>query len=191
MPVSKKTRFEAFKRDKFTCQYCGRRPPDVTLEADHIVPVCEDGPDDLENITTSCDTCNRGKSGNPLDNVAPALDEMQQLEALQEMAERRRAIERGIQERTALQKTEEAAIDKLEDWGVELFGEEWIQYASRNSLRTFLRKLDIQKIADAMEITSERLNHLHHSPNYHWKYFCGVCWKEIKGTNVRPDSCDA
>lgn len=37
--ISKKTRFEVFKRDSFTCQYCGRTAPDVILEIDHINPV--------------------------------------------------------------------------------------------------------------------------------------------------------
>ena len=27
--VSKKLRFEVFKRDSFTCQYCGRKAPDI------------------------------------------------------------------------------------------------------------------------------------------------------------------
>ena len=35
--LSKKIRFEVFKRDKFTCQYCGRMSPDVILEVDHIL----------------------------------------------------------------------------------------------------------------------------------------------------------
>lgn len=30
-PISKKIRFEVFKRDGFTCQYCGRMAPDVVL----------------------------------------------------------------------------------------------------------------------------------------------------------------
>jgi 5-methylcytosine-specific restriction endonuclease McrA len=38
LAVSVRTRFEVFKRDDFTCQYCGRKSPDVVLEADHIVP---------------------------------------------------------------------------------------------------------------------------------------------------------
>lgn len=33
-----KLRFDVFKRDKFQCVYCGRMPPDVTLEVDHIIP---------------------------------------------------------------------------------------------------------------------------------------------------------
>ena len=34
-PLSKKIRFEVFKRDAFTCQYCGQMAPDVLLEVDH------------------------------------------------------------------------------------------------------------------------------------------------------------
>jgi len=39
--ISKKLRFEVYKRDKFTCQYCGRKAPDVILEIDHINPVAK------------------------------------------------------------------------------------------------------------------------------------------------------
>lgn len=42
-PLSKKTRFDVFKRDQFRCQYCGRTPPTVVLEVDHVVPVAENG----------------------------------------------------------------------------------------------------------------------------------------------------
>jgi len=36
MAISKRDRFEVFKRDKFTCQYCGKAAPDVVLHIDHI-----------------------------------------------------------------------------------------------------------------------------------------------------------
>lgn len=35
--VSKRTRFEIFKRDGFACQYCGAHPPSVLLHVDHIL----------------------------------------------------------------------------------------------------------------------------------------------------------
>ena len=47
-PLSKKIRFEVFKRDKFTCQYCGRMSPDVILEVDHIEPVAEGGDNEIQ-----------------------------------------------------------------------------------------------------------------------------------------------
>ena len=48
--ISKKLRFEVFKRDNFTCQYCGRMAPDVVLEVDHINPVANGGKNDILNI---------------------------------------------------------------------------------------------------------------------------------------------
>lgn len=63
MPVSVRVRFEVLKRDDFTCRYCGKRSPEVVLEVDHIVPVCDGGTDDPINLTTACWNCNRGKAG--------------------------------------------------------------------------------------------------------------------------------
>lgn len=60
--VCQKTRFEVFKRDGFTCQYCGRKSPEVILEADHIVPASKGGKEEMGNLITSCRDCNRGKS---------------------------------------------------------------------------------------------------------------------------------
>jgi hypothetical protein len=45
--TGKRQRFNIFKRDKFTCQYCGGTPPAVVLVVDHIVPVAAGGQDAL------------------------------------------------------------------------------------------------------------------------------------------------
>lgn len=55
------TRFEVFKRDRFTCQYCGKKGGE--LEVDHVKPLCQGGTDELSNLKTACFECNRGKSG--------------------------------------------------------------------------------------------------------------------------------
>lgn len=59
--LTKKKRFEIFKRDRFMCQYCGRIAPNVVLEVDHIIPICEGGENEVANLVTSCFDCNRGK----------------------------------------------------------------------------------------------------------------------------------
>jgi 5-methylcytosine-specific restriction endonuclease McrA len=59
IPVSKKTRFDVFKRDFFTCQYCGLTPPAAVLEIDHIHPVSKGGKNGIDNLITSCFDCNR------------------------------------------------------------------------------------------------------------------------------------
>jgi 5-methylcytosine-specific restriction endonuclease McrA len=53
--ISKKLRFEVFKRDSFTCQYCGQKAPDVILEIDHIKPVAKEGTSDILNFAGKSD----------------------------------------------------------------------------------------------------------------------------------------
>jgi len=69
MTISNKQRFEVFKKYNFTCQYCGRRTPEVILEIDHIIPKSRGGTDNIDNLTVSCFECNRGKSGTLLNNI--------------------------------------------------------------------------------------------------------------------------
>lgn len=90
MALSVRTRFEVFKRDEFTCRYCGRRSPEVVLQVDHIVPVCNGGSDDQINLTTSCWECNSGKSGVPLNEVITGEDPH---DRAIEVLERKRQIE--------------------------------------------------------------------------------------------------
>jgi len=72
--ISVRVRFEVFKRDDFTCQYCGRRSPEVVLQVDHIVPVAGGGTDDRINLRTSCWECNSGKSDKPLSELVTGED---------------------------------------------------------------------------------------------------------------------
>ena len=61
-----KLRWQVLARDSFTCTYCGRRPPEVSLEVDHRQPVVMGGTNELENLFTSCQDCNRGKGADAL-----------------------------------------------------------------------------------------------------------------------------
>ncbi len=62
-----KLRFEIFKRDNFTCQYCGRNVKEdkIKLHCDHIHPKSKEGLFIANNLITSCEECNSGK-GNTL-----------------------------------------------------------------------------------------------------------------------------
>lgn len=72
-PLSKSLRFDVFARDGFKCVYCGRGPSvGVTLHADHVKARSRGGPDTLENLVTSCDACNLGKSAKDLPAALPA-----------------------------------------------------------------------------------------------------------------------
>lgn len=74
MALSVRTRFEIFKRDDFTCRYCARKSPEVVLEVDHVVPVCDGGTDDPMNLVTACWECNSGKGGVSLNAVLTGED---------------------------------------------------------------------------------------------------------------------
>jgi len=52
---------EVFLRDKFTCQYCGKKVHDLTL--DHVIPRRQHGPHTWENVVTACNRCNLHKAG--------------------------------------------------------------------------------------------------------------------------------
>jgi hypothetical protein len=67
MAISKRVRFDVFKRDNFTCQYCGQKAPDVILQIEHISPRSLGGTDQRSNLLTACADCNAGKSDIPID----------------------------------------------------------------------------------------------------------------------------
>ncbi|MGH2499861.1 MAG: HNH endonuclease [Candidatus Limnocylindria bacterium] len=60
-PVVKMTRREVLLRDEHTCQYCGRRAHDLTL--DHVMPRHRGGQHVWENVVAACKACNHRKGG--------------------------------------------------------------------------------------------------------------------------------
>jgi 5-methylcytosine-specific restriction endonuclease McrA len=57
------SRANIYKRDRHTCQYCGKKcgPEDLTF--DHVVPIVLGGTKTWENIVTCCVECNHRKGG--------------------------------------------------------------------------------------------------------------------------------
>ena len=48
-------------RDRYRCQYCGKKGGDFDLTVDHIVPASKGGPTSPENLVASCRPCNQRK----------------------------------------------------------------------------------------------------------------------------------
>lgn len=104
MSVSTRTRFEIFKRDGFTCVYCGATPTAGPLHVDHVTPQAEGGGDDPSNLVTSCERCNLGKAAVPLDRkrfdigdiTTPQRDHAQQILAYLELQKEKGAAERDV-----------------------------------------------------------------------------------------------
>ncbi|MFL7871388.1 MAG: HNH endonuclease [Anaerolineales bacterium] len=66
-PRVKLTRREVFRRDNYTCQYCGRR--DTALTVDHILPKRLGGEHTWTNVVAACPACNHRKGGRRLEEV--------------------------------------------------------------------------------------------------------------------------
>lgn len=60
------SRKNVFKRDKFTCQYCGKQPGTEELTIDHVVPRSKGGTSTWENSVLACVDCNKKKADLPL-----------------------------------------------------------------------------------------------------------------------------
>jgi hypothetical protein len=61
--ILRPTRANILLRDEDTCQYCGKRQRELTL--DHIVPRSKGGQSTWENLVACCRACN-GRKGNRL-----------------------------------------------------------------------------------------------------------------------------
>jgi len=59
----KLTRQNIFMRDKFSCQYCGKKHDRNDLNIDHVIPRSRGGKTTWENVVCSCVRCNT-KKGN-------------------------------------------------------------------------------------------------------------------------------
>jgi len=70
-PRVRLTRREVFLRDHFTCQYCGIKTRDLTL--DHVIPRHKGGKHTWENLVSACRSCNHRKGGKFLEEARMPL----------------------------------------------------------------------------------------------------------------------
>jgi len=63
-PKVKLTKHEIFRRDHYTCQYCGMKAKGLTI--DHVIPRSRGGEHSWSNLVTACSECNRKKGGRTL-----------------------------------------------------------------------------------------------------------------------------
>ena len=70
-PKVKLTRKEIFRRDNYSCQYCGSSSRDMTI--DHVEPRHLNGKHEWENVVTACAYCNHKKGGRTLEQARMVL----------------------------------------------------------------------------------------------------------------------
>lgn len=172
-PLSKKLRFDVFKRDQFTCQYCGQTPPVVVLEVDHITPVVEGGSNDILNLLTACFDCNRGKGKEGLESIPETV--AQRAEVLKEKEAQLSAFKRLL---SNIKRRENREIDRIEEI---MLGETGFQFKDRfrESVRMFLSRLPFDTVEQFAWLSTTRID----DRERRLKYFCGCCWRVINGDN--------
>ncbi len=70
-PVLKLSRREVFRRDGYTCQYCGKHTLDLTI--DHVFPRHLGGQHSWTNVVAACAHCNHRKGGRTLEESGMEL----------------------------------------------------------------------------------------------------------------------
>jgi 5-methylcytosine-specific restriction endonuclease McrA len=69
----KLSRENIYKRDKYTCQYCGKKLDPKHLNLDHILPKHRGGKTAWENVVSCCFACNLAKGGKNLNEAGMKL----------------------------------------------------------------------------------------------------------------------
>jgi hypothetical protein len=174
--VTKKTRFEVFKRDGFRCQYCGNYPPAVTLEIDHINPVSKGGKSIIDNLITSCFDCNRGKSDIELTRIPNTLADNYEI-----LQERELQIKQYNKLLEKIEKRVSAEIESVNQifnnaYPKRILTDEF----KRVTVKQFIKKLGLEETKESMRIACSK--YLETSADT-VKYFCGICWNKIRERN--------
>ena len=148
--ISKTMRFEIFKRDSFTCQYCGRMAPDVILEVDHIHPVSKGGDNDILNLVTSCIDCNRGKGARKLTQNSEIKKQQDQL---RELNEKRQQLEMMVEWKNELLKFEKQQVEKIKELIEEIIGKNIALYGrGYDTISKLIKKYDFALVYDATKV---------------------------------------
>jgi hypothetical protein len=175
--MSKKTRFEVFKRDGFRCQYCGASAPDVLLlVVDHIQPVAKGGKNNILNLITACQPCNAGKGARELSDNS-VLEK--QRDQLQELSERREQLEMMIQWKSGLCDLRASAVDGMASLWSKLVPGFSLSEHGRQGLKKLAGKHTVDEITEAMQTASEQYIELQDGKVT--KESAEVAWKKVSG----------
>lgn len=150
--LSKTTRFEVFKRDRFTCQYCGAKAPEVVLHCDHVNPVAGGGTNDIMNLVTACAACNGGKGARRLDDRSAVERQRTQIEDLEA---RREQLEMMLQWRDAAQAEAvdvvESIAQRIAERGGFLPNEN-----GKADIRRWLKRYSVAEVLEALDEAFDR-----------------------------------
>ena len=174
--IPKSVRFEVFKRDKFTCQYCGASAPDVILEVDHIKPVAKGGTNDILNLVTACRDCNRGKTDKELSDNSSVAIQKQQLDLMQE---RREQLGMMLQWRSELEKEIEEEIDYIEGIFINRT-RAGFNANGRNGIRVLIKRFGFNEVIESTDISLDKYYRRDSDWENAFKKIGGICYNRKK-----------
>ena len=70
-PEVRLTKREVLRRDNYTCQYCAKRTPYLTV--DHVLPRRLGGSHTWDNLVAACPSCNHQKGGRTIEQAQMRL----------------------------------------------------------------------------------------------------------------------
>jgi hypothetical protein len=176
MAVSKRLRYEILRRDNHTCRYCGATAPDVPLRIDHVTPVALGGTDTPDNLVTSCEPCNSGKSSATVDSALVANvsdDALRWADAMQQAAENLRQQQAPKDEyrdaflaewnRWHLGKDDDKKVPLPEDW------------------KQAMDRFRVAGIPTWMwpDIVDTGMANQKVKPDNTFRYCCGIAWNKV------------
>lgn len=177
MAISKRLRFEIFRRDNHACRYCGAMAPEAKLTVDHVIPSATGGSDEPSNLVTACADCNGGKT-----SITPDSPHVQDVAELS--VKWSAAIKAAADTMTAQLKNDESALQHFEHhiWGAWIYGYQAKPYplpvSWRSSIRAFLAAgLTMGILEECVDIACERD---YMNPESRFKYMCGVAWRKVR-----------
>jgi CRISPR/Cas system Type II protein with McrA/HNH and RuvC-like nuclease domain len=174
--MKKKLRFEVFKRDGFRCCYCGSstEEPDVILEVDHIEPVSKGGTDVIDNLVTSCQRCNRGKTNVLLSDIPQTL-----VTKIEEVKKRQEQLKVLREIMAPAEKVVDQQVRRVEKAFQEYYPDrEFTDTFRRGSVRQFLEHVPAEILVEYIHRACLKVPD---DPSAAIKYFCGIYWKVLKG----------
>lgn len=164
MAVSKRTRFEVFRRDDFTCRYC--RGTEGALTVDHVLPVALGGTDDPDNLVAACRDCNAGKSSTSPDEglVAQVSDDaVRWAEAMHQAA--------GVLS---------AEVDSRDAY-VGAFLDTWPSYRYLpDSIVATVQRMHDMGLPESVMVDAARTAGSQGGVYDRPAYFAGMCWKRLR-----------
>jgi hypothetical protein len=160
MDIEKSLKYKIFRRDNFTCQYCGKQTPKVVLNVDSLIPITSVSTNNETELITVCqDCCNERQA-------IPVNERQEQIEA----------YEKFLLER---QKEQSIVIEELgEYWSLLCDNQYELNEHGLESLKKFLVHLVPFEIRESMDIAADKIPNENIGERF--KYFCGICHNKIR-----------